>query len=44
MTSDGISAGIDMALLVVANLHGAELAQTTADHMEYRWVFEEFAE
>lgn len=38
ITSGGISAGIDMALHVVANLLDEAAAQTTADHMEYRWL------
>ncbi len=37
MTSAGISAGIDMALHVVARLHGADAARATARHMEYDW-------
>jgi transcriptional regulator GlxA family with amidase domain len=37
VTSGGISAGIDMALDVVARLHGLELAQETAYYMEYDW-------
>ena len=35
LTSAGISAGIDMALLVVARHHGEEVARATARHMEY---------
>jgi transcriptional regulator GlxA family with amidase domain len=35
ITSAGISAGIDMALRVVARLHGADVARATARHMEY---------
>ena len=38
ITSSGISAGIDMALHVVARLLGSEAAQATADYMEYRWL------
>jgi len=34
-TSAGISAGIDMALKVVANCFGEEIARATARHMEY---------
>jgi transcriptional regulator GlxA family with amidase domain len=34
-TSAGISAGIDMALRVVARIHGEHLARATARHMEY---------
>lgn len=35
VTSAGISAGIDMALHLVARLHGDELARQTARRMEY---------
>ncbi|MCI0699854.1 MAG: DJ-1/PfpI family protein [Planctomycetia bacterium] len=35
LTSAGISAGIDLALVVVAKLLGEEVARTTAKHMEY---------
>jgi len=35
LTSAGISAGIDMALRVVARHHGAEVARATARQMEY---------
>ena len=35
ITSAGISAGIDMALRVVARLHGEPVARATARHMEY---------
>jgi transcriptional regulator GlxA family with amidase domain len=35
ITSAGISAGIDMALRVVARLHGEAVARATARHMEY---------
>ena len=38
ITSAGISAGIDMALHVVARLHGAETAAWTARYMEYDWT------
>ncbi len=34
-TSAGIAAGIDLALRVVARLHGEPVARTTARHMEY---------
>jgi transcriptional regulator GlxA family with amidase domain len=34
-TSAGISAGIDLALRVVAHLWGEALARATARHMEY---------
>src|SRR4051794_13918438 len=37
LTSAGISAGIDMALRVVARCHGEEVARATAKHMEYRY-------
>ena len=36
-TSAGISAGIDMALKVVARHYGENIAQATAKHMEYRY-------
>ena len=35
ITSAGISAGIDMALRVVARIHGEAIARNTARHMEY---------
>jgi len=35
VTSAGISAGIDMALKVVARIFGESIAQATARHMEY---------
>ena len=35
LTSAGISAGIDLALKVVAHYYGIEVAQRTARHMEY---------
>jgi len=35
LTSAGISAGIDLALRVVARLHGPAIALATARHMEY---------
>lgn len=34
-TSAGISAGIDMALVVVASYFGEDVARSTAKHMEY---------
>jgi transcriptional regulator GlxA family with amidase domain len=37
ITSAGISAGIDMALYVVAKLLGKEQANETAEYMEYDW-------
>jgi transcriptional regulator GlxA family with amidase domain len=37
LTSAGISAGIDMALRVVARYHGDAVARNTARHMEYRY-------
>ncbi len=37
ITSAGVSAGIDMALHVVARLLGADHARATAAYMEYRW-------
>jgi transcriptional regulator GlxA family with amidase domain len=38
VTSAGVSAGIDMALHVVARLHGDEIARRTARFMEYDWA------
>ncbi len=38
VTSAGISAGIDMALLVVARLCGDTVARQTAEYMEYRFT------
>ncbi len=35
LTSAGISAGIDLALRLVARQHGEEIARATARHMEY---------
>ena len=35
--SAGISAGIDMSLYVVAKLLGDDIAQETAEYMEYDW-------
>lgn len=35
LTSAGISAGVDMALRVVARYHGEAIARATARHMEY---------
>jgi transcriptional regulator GlxA family with amidase domain len=37
ITSAGVSAGIDMALHLVARLHGDDVAVTTARQMEYDW-------
>jgi transcriptional regulator GlxA family with amidase domain len=37
VTSAGISAGIDMALRVVARYFGEDIARATARHMEYRF-------
>ena len=37
LTSAGISAGIDLALRVVARCHGEGVARATARHMEYRY-------
>jgi transcriptional regulator GlxA family with amidase domain len=35
LTSAGISAGIDLALKIVARYHGEAIARATAKHMEY---------
>ena len=37
VTSSGISAGIDMALAIIARLFGIETAETIARGAEYRW-------
>jgi len=37
VTSSGVSAGMDMALHVIARLYGDELAQKLADATEYQW-------
>ena len=37
LTSAGISAGIDVALHLVARLHGVATAERTARYMEYHW-------
>jgi transcriptional regulator GlxA family with amidase domain len=37
MTSAGIAAGIDLALLIVARRHGEAVARATARHMEYSY-------
>ena len=37
ITSSGVSAGIDMALSVVARLHGVDVARQSAHFMEYVW-------
>jgi transcriptional regulator GlxA family with amidase domain len=36
-TSSGVSAGIDMALGIIARLYGRERAQQIADSTEYQW-------
>ncbi len=38
ITSAGVQAGMDMALHVVARLHGDEIAHQTAHHIEYHWT------
>ena len=37
LTSAGISAGLDVSLHVVAQLHGEDVAKKTARYMEYHW-------
>lgn len=37
VTSSGVSAGIDMALHVIARLYGAEVAENLANSTEYQW-------
>jgi transcriptional regulator GlxA family with amidase domain len=36
-TSSGVSAGVDMALALIAHVNGAETAQRVATYAEYRW-------
>jgi transcriptional regulator GlxA family with amidase domain len=37
ITSSGVSAGTDMALALIARLHGRDMAVSAARNMEYRW-------
>jgi putative intracellular protease/amidase len=37
VTSSGVSAGIDMALSLIARLHGRDMALASARNMEYIW-------
>ena len=37
ITSSGVSAGVDMALSLIARLHGRDMALTSARNMEYIW-------
>jgi transcriptional regulator GlxA family with amidase domain len=37
VTSSGVSAGMDMALHVIARLYGEQVAQKLADGTEYQW-------
>jgi transcriptional regulator GlxA family with amidase domain len=37
ITSSGVSAGIDMALSLIARLLGRDMALTSARNMEYVW-------
>ncbi len=37
ITSSGVSAGIDMALSLIARLHDRDMALASARNMEYRW-------
>jgi hypothetical protein len=37
ITSSGVSAGIDMALSLIARMYGREMALTSARNMEYIW-------
>ncbi|HEU0115772.1 MAG TPA: DJ-1/PfpI family protein [Thermomicrobiales bacterium] len=41
VTAVGVAAGIDMALSVVARLHGPEVAAWTARQMEYEWAMDD---
>jgi len=36
-TSSGVAAGMDMALALIAHLHGDRLAASVADGVEYEW-------
>jgi transcriptional regulator GlxA family with amidase domain len=36
-TSSGVAAGMDMALALIASLHGHDTAQTLADRVELEW-------
>jgi transcriptional regulator GlxA family with amidase domain len=36
-TSSGVAAGMDMALALIAHLHGDELASSLADAVELEW-------
>jgi transcriptional regulator GlxA family with amidase domain len=42
VTTAGVSAGIDGALHIVARLLGREVAEKTAQYMEYRWTPEPY--
>ncbi len=37
VTSSGVSAGIDMALSLIARIHGRDMALSSARNMEYVW-------
>ncbi len=37
-TSSGVSAGMDMALALIASVLGPEKAQGVANYAEYRWI------
>jgi len=37
ITSSGVSAGTDMALGLVAKIHGKDRARALADVLEYKW-------
>ena len=37
VTSSGVSAGIDMALALIARLNGRDMAVAAARNMEYIW-------
>jgi transcriptional regulator GlxA family with amidase domain len=43
VTSAGVAAGIDMALSVVASLHGDAVARETAHYIEFPWKQQETA-
>jgi transcriptional regulator GlxA family with amidase domain len=43
VTGAGVSAGIDLALHMIARLHGLQEADDVAEYMMYRWAEEDRA-
>jgi transcriptional regulator GlxA family with amidase domain len=43
VTGAGVSAGIDLALHLIARLHGLQEADDVAEYMMYRWAAEDRA-